>query len=90
MQNNFENYKPSLLDRIALFRKSIRNCFRINSNTVLFICEKPKECIYLKFSYPGNIQYHKIEEKEIKLFADAIFYANDLITKNKSIVETKQ
>jgi hypothetical protein len=58
-------YKPSLIDRILLVGKTIASAHRISKNSVVFVCTGKHNCVYVKYSYPGNVQYHKIAFDEI-------------------------
>ena len=44
-------------------------------NSVIFICNGQDRCAYIKYSYLGNIQYHKVSyddlDNHIQLLSDA-------------------
>lgn len=82
---NFDSiiYRPSLIDRLMLMGKKIIESRRIGSNSVIFICKKPEWVVYIKYNYPGNIQYHKIKQDDINRHIDALCSAREFIQEGK-------
>ncbi|KZL20890.1 hypothetical protein PsAD37_03552 [Pseudovibrio sp. Ad37] len=58
-------YSPSAIDRLFLVGRNIEHSYRISKNIVAFICKttlftKNDKHVIVKFSYSGNVQYHRI------------------------------
>jgi len=59
----------NLLDRIVLFfkRVEIDEVNRVTENCIAISGRRrrgDRRVVYLKFSYPGNLQYHEIQDYE--------------------------
>ena len=70
-------YRLGLIDRLVTFRKKVVHTRRINDTCVCLVCENPR-CVYLKFSYAGNVQYHKILPYHLQDFIDALTISQDM------------
>lgn len=55
-----------LVDKIAFWRRTIYRELPINKHLTVFFTDKPGCEITLKFSYPGNIQYHDVREDDLE------------------------
>lgn len=74
--------KSTLIDKIIFLRSGILNCYKI-SNRMSFIETKNRKRKYaLKFSYPGNVQYHQITRAELDS-------AIKIMEKSKEITDVK-
>ncbi|KZK90928.1 hypothetical protein PsAD5_04066 [Pseudovibrio sp. Ad5] len=74
------DYKPSRVDRLFLVGRKIEYSYRISSNMVAFICKtslftKEDEHVIVKFSYSGNVQYHRISIPDMAKFEDVFSIA---------------
>ena len=76
---NARVYDPTWFDRIVLFRSKILQAFRIDKGAVIFICKSRINCIYLKFSYPGNVQYHRVNHDDLEVFIENMRSAKNLL-----------
>jgi hypothetical protein len=55
---------PNWTDRLFLMRSGIAETFEIRSGLTVFKTKNDDAPWVLKFSYPGNIQYHKISRSD--------------------------
>lgn len=77
-----EVYRPTRIDRLILFGRRIVESYRISKYAVIFICvdvgrwrldiimrrrQQEARHVILKTSYPGDIQYHRIEYEQIDI-----------------------
>jgi hypothetical protein len=81
-RTDFRYHKPSIIDRIFLLRKRVVTSFALKAGVAVFVCDRPKPSAILKFSYPGNVQYHEIGEQDFRLFSDALEYAAGILSDN--------
>ena len=81
-RTDFRYQKPSIIDRIFLVRKRIITSFVLKAGVVCFVCDRPKPSVILKFSYPGNVQYQEIGERDFRLFSEALEYAAGILSDN--------
>ena len=78
-----EAYRPTRIDRLILFGRRIVESYRISEYAMIFICvdvgrwrldaivrrrRQEARHVILKISYPGNIQYHRIEYEQIERY----------------------
>lgn len=64
--------KLGLLDRLFLFRYKITDKIRVSENVDIMYSSDKKDII-LKFSYPGNVQYHPMAIDAAVRIADEIY-----------------
>ncbi|WP_310619964.1 hypothetical protein [Flexibacterium corallicola] len=71
------SYQPSIADKIFLAGRSIKYSRRLSSDCVAFICgskdgrdKLTKHHAILKFSYSGNVQYHRVDVDDVGSFID--------------------
>lgn len=55
---------PSVIDRIAMLKSGIKSAFQVSQQIMLFELLKGDKKIVLKFSYMGNVQYHKLSHDQ--------------------------
>ncbi len=67
---NAKKYKIKWYDKLFLFRKNIVSAYHVSSSCIIFYCAETEGCVYLKFSYSGNVQYHKISNADIESFIE--------------------
>lgn len=58
--------KPNFLDRLVLFRHEIENVVALSKSLTVFHTKSETIPVILNFSYPGNVQYHKISKEELR------------------------
>ncbi|MBL4627206.1 MAG: hypothetical protein JKY00_04090 [Roseicyclus sp.] len=56
-----------LLDKIMLLGSRAHDEKVLSSTLSVFESDKEEHPLILKFYYPGNVQYHKVSEGEIRL-----------------------
>ena len=56
-----DKYRMTVIDRLVLFGKKIEDVRRLSDQITIFAVSKPSPCLYYKFKYASNTQYHKIE-----------------------------
>lgn len=61
-----------LADKAFLAFEGKKRKYRINDQASLIICDA---CIYLKFAYAGNVQYHKIDRCDIDTFLQYLSFS---------------
>lgn len=64
----------SIIDRLVFLRSGVQKVITLPdgpSGTLRYILTKRGDH-YLKASYPGNIQYHQITQKQIEVLLKAI------------------
>ena len=85
-----EVYRPTRMDRLILFGRRILESYRMSENAVIFICvdagrwrldaimrrrrQEARHAI-LRISFPGNIQYHRIEYEQIERYIMCLRHA---------------
>ncbi len=62
----FDKREPTLFEKIVLFKYKILTVKQITNTISLFEVQHPKIFIILKFSYMGNVQYHKLSNDELQ------------------------
>lgn len=62
----------SLIDSLLLFRYVITKTTSISKNLKFFRTNSKKVPVILKFSYAGNVQYHKLSELEVRGLIDEL------------------
>lgn len=65
MEINLPEHKPTWFDKTVVW--GIRASYRISKTAIFFLCETK---VVLKFSYPGNVQYHKIPPSDLPKFIE--------------------
>ena len=58
-----EEIEPTLLDTIVFLRSGVKTCYFVGKQkhcTITLVITK-RGAAYLKFNYPGNIQYHLVD-----------------------------
>lgn len=68
----FDRREPTFLEKIMLFKYKILTVKQITKTISIFEVEHPKICTILKFSYTGNVQYHKLNDDELQKFKIAL------------------
>ncbi len=56
----------NLLDRILLVRNAIVKTVSVSKTLKVFHSDSKEVPVILKFSYAGNVQYHKLSEREVR------------------------
>lgn len=56
----------NLLDRILLVRNAIVKTVSVSKTLKVFHADSKEAPVILKFSYAGNVQYHKLSEQEAR------------------------
>lgn len=56
----------NLLDRILLIRNAIVKTVSVSKALKVFHSDSKETPVILKFSYAGNVQYHKLSEQEVR------------------------
>ncbi len=56
--------KRSILDKLVLFRHEVVRVHEVSKTLRVFHTSSEETPIILKFSYAGNIQYHKLNGSE--------------------------
>lgn len=62
MEHSLE--RPTLLDRVVLWRHKVTRVSRISKHIRLFHVKTHSIKFILKFSYAGNVQNHKLTNEE--------------------------
>ena len=62
-----EEIEMGLLDKVMLLGARAKEEKVLSSTVSVFRSDKVEHPLILKFYYPGNVQYHKITEGEIRL-----------------------
>ncbi|GHB25259.1 hypothetical protein GCM10007094_11680 [Pseudovibrio japonicus] len=67
------SYEPSIIDRSFLVGRKIAHSYRIADNIVAFVCDttffdKEDRHLIVKFSYSGNVQYHRVSVSDMDKF----------------------
>jgi len=58
-----EEIQPKLLDKVVFLRSGVKTCYLVGKQkhcTITLVITK-QSTSYLKFSYPGNVQYHLVD-----------------------------
>lgn len=63
-----------MADKLFLRKENNKKKYLVADNCDLIIGD---EAIYLKFSYAGNTQYHKIDPTHIDHFIEALTFAKE-------------
>jgi hypothetical protein len=64
-----ENHKMTVIDRVMLFGKKVECAKKLNDSITIFAVSSPNPCLYYKFKYAGNTQYHRIDYDLIDEFS---------------------
>lgn len=54
-----------LLDKLALIGSKVTSSKELSSTITAFRTSEPSQPAILKFSYSGNVQYHKLSSREL-------------------------
>lgn len=57
--------KQNLLDKLVLFRHSVYKATSVSKSLTVFYTKSKSAPVILKFSYLGNVQYHKLSQTEV-------------------------
>ncbi len=67
----------NLLDRILLVRNAIVKTVSVSKTLKVFHADSKEAPVILKFSYAGNVQYHKLSEQEVRALILELLKAMD-------------
>ena len=70
--------KLKFLDRLVLFRHTIEKTVLISKTLKVFHSDSKDVPVILKFSYAGNVQYHKLSKQEVRKLISELRNAADL------------
>ncbi len=70
--------KLNFLDRLLLVRHAIVKTVFISKTLKVFHADSKDVPVILKFSYAGNVQYHKLTEQEVRRLIPELRNAIDL------------
>ena len=62
----------NILDRIVLFRHSVTETIQASQTLRIFHTASRDVPLILKFSYAGNVQYHRLDPAELHVLAAEI------------------
>ncbi|MGB7240788.1 MAG: hypothetical protein WBC93_01715 [Sulfitobacter sp.] len=70
--------KLNFLDRLVLFRHAIEKTVFVSKTLKVFHADSKDVPVILKFSYAGNVQYHKLTEQEVRKLISELRNATNL------------
>lgn len=62
----------SFLDRLFLWRHDIEKSVAVSKNQSVIHTKSSEIPVVLKFSYPGNVQYHKLTGSEVRMLSSEL------------------
>ena len=70
--------KLNFLDRLLLIRHTIEKSVSISKTLKVFHADSKDVPVILKFSYAGNVQFHRLTEQEVRRLIAELRNAIDL------------
>ncbi len=75
---DFDLVKLNIIDKIIFFRHEIAKITCVSKTLKMFFTKSEDVPVILKFSYAGNIQYHKLNKSEVRILVSELSSASGL------------